>query len=248
MGVEKTNGPNGYDLAYVKTPGKSPTIVFLGGYRSDMDGTKALYLEQLAKEQGYGFLRFDYGGHGVSGGAFKDGTIGSWTEDALFMIDHQTQGDLILAGSSMGGWIALLCALKRPERVKALLGIAAAPDFTLWIEEELTAQHRAELAEKGYFEEPNEYSDEPYLFTAALLEDGRKQALLGGEIALDIPVRLAQGMKDTDVPWQTAHRIKNAITGKDVEVLLVETADHRFSRPEDLELLGRTVLDLAARI
>lgn len=248
MELQKTKGPNGYDLAYVKAKGKAPTLIFMGGYRSDMEGTKALHLEKIARDNGYGFLRFDYGGHGLSGGAFEEGTIGSWTEDALYMIDHIVDGDVIIAGSSMGGWIGLLCALKRPDRVKGLIGIAAAPDFTTWIEEELSDDHKTQLEEKGYFEEPNEYSDEPYIFTRALLEDGRKHALLHGPIELDIPVRLAQGMQDTDVSWQTAQRIKNAIIGGDVEVLLAEGGDHRFSRPEDLDLLGRTFLDLAARI
>ncbi len=248
MNVQKTNGPNGYDLAYMQVDGDAPTVIFLGGYRSDMEGTKALHLEALAQEKGFGFLRFDYGGHGISGGVFKDGTISSWAEDTLHMIDHHTKGDVILVGSSMGGWIALLCALKRPDRIKALVGIAAAPDFTGWIEDRLTGQNKKDLEEQGYFEEPNDYSDEPYMFTKALLEDGRANSLLEGDIAIDIPVRLLQGMKDEDVPWQTAHRIKNAITGGDVEVLLSESGDHRFSREEDLKILTETVLDLTGRI
>jgi pimeloyl-ACP methyl ester carboxylesterase len=253
--LQKIKGPNDYDLAYVHHAGNAPTLVFLGGYKSDMEGTKAIFLEELAQKHGYGFLRFDYGGHGLSGGDFKAGTIGSWGEDALFMIDNIVQGDAILAGSSMGGWIALLCAFKRPERVRGLIGIAAAPDFTTWIENQLTEGQKQDLDQKGYFEEPNDYSDEPYIFTKKLLQDGRTHALLDKSLALSIPVRLVQGKKDADVPWETAEKIKKALQrgqkegqSPDISLLYVEEGDHRLSRPQDLELLGRTFLDLAQNI
>lgn len=236
----------GYDLAYIKAEGESPTVIFLAGYRSDMEGTKAVYLEEQCRMRGQGFIRFDYEGHGHSGGDFAKGTLSLWTEDTLDVIDHLTQGPLVLVGSSMGGWISLLCAIQRPERVGALIGLAAAPDFTLEIEARLTNEHRQSLKDQGYFEEPNDYSDEPYMFTRALLEDGRKNCLLGGSINLDIPVRLIQGMWDTDVEWQKAYRIKNAITGGNTEVFLVEEGDHRLSRPEDLRLIDRTVVELSS--
>lgn len=244
--------PAGRRLAYVKTAATAggaglPGVVFLGGYRSDMEGTKALFLEEQCRARGQAFVRFDYSGHGRSEGDFADGTIGAWTQDALAVIDALTgDGPLILAGSSMGGWIALLCALQRPARVRGLIGLAAAPDFTLWIEDALTDDYRRQLAAKGYFEEANDYSDQPYVFTRALLEDGRKHALLAGgvEIPLDIPVRLIQGMRDADVEWQTAHRIRNALRGRDCEVFLIEDGDHRLSREPDLGLLGRVLADL----
>lgn len=243
--------PNGYDIAYVKVPASAggaalPTVIFMGGYRSDMEGTKALFLQAQCAARGQDFVRFDYGGHGVSGGAFADGTIGSWTDDALAVIDHLTDGKVILVGSSMGGWISLLCALKRPDRVAGLIGLAAAPDFTREVIERLSDDHKRQLTEKGYFEEPNDYSDEPYIFTQKLLDDGHARCLLDKPINLTIPVRLIQGMRDTDVEWQKAHRIKNAITGDDVEVILLETADHRLSRDEDLVVLGRILADLSA--
>ncbi len=237
------------DLAYIKTEGQAPTVIFLPGYKSDMEGTKATYLESRCKDKGQGFLRFDYAGHGVSGGDFKDGTIGSWTQDALDMIDSVTDGDLILIGSSMGGWIALLAALKRPERVKGLIGIAAAPDFTEGLyTREFNDEQRQTIDEQGFIEIPNEYSDEPYIFTKALIEDGRDHLLLEKGIDLCIPVRLIQGMKDADVEWQTAHRIKNAIeetaAQPDCDVLLIEDGDHRLSRPQDLDMIEKKLEEL----
>ena len=230
------------DLAYIKTDSvKSdlPTIVFLGGFRSDMEGTKATYLEEQCKKRGQGYVRFDYRGHGQSAGKFEDACISDWAQDALDIIDHCTVGPVILVGSSMGGWVSLLTAQKL-KRVEALVGLAAAPDFTIWMEEGMSAEQKQELKEKGFFYLPNDYGD-PYAITRKLLEDGRKNVLLDKEIKLDIPVRLIQGMKDADVEWQVAHRIKNAITGNDTEVILLENADHRLSSPEQLEVLNGTL-------
>lgn len=244
-------GPHGYEIAYVRTPPIDqglPGVVFMGGYRSDMDGTKALFLEQECAVRGQAFIRFDYGGHGKSGGAFVDGTIGTWMEDALAVIDQLTEGPQILVGSSMGGWISLLCALARPSRVACVIGLAAAPDFTRDVRAKMAPDHVRQMEEKGYFEEPNDYSPEPYIFTRALLEDGERRCLLDAPIPLTIPVRLIQGMQDADVEWQKAHRIKAALPGADVDVILIESGDHRLSRAEDLAILGRVLGDLTARV
>lgn len=235
------------DLAYVYTPpddngGKDyPYAMFLPGFRSDMDGTKALYLEEACRKRGQGFIRFDYSGHGRSGGRFEDGTIGRWKEDARAILDHLVpQGrKAVLVGSSMGGWIALLLAKERPESLAGLIGLAAAPDFTLGIEAEMSAGQTEEMAARGLISVANEYSDEPYIFTKALIDDGRENLFLNGTVYdFPFPVRLIQGMKDSDVEWQTAHRIKNALSGDaDADVLLIEEGDHRLSRPQDLDLI-----------
>ena len=224
-----------------------PTVMFCGGFRSDMEGTKAQFLEERCKARGQAYIRFDYSGHGASEGDFEDGTIGSWKDDTLAVLDALTQGPVILVGSSMGGWISLLAALARPERVCGLVGIAAAPDFTREIyHEQFDDAMRAQLAAQGYVDVPSEYSETPYRITRALIEDGENHCLLDREIALDIPVRLLQGMNDSDVPWQKAYRIKNALTSEDRgAVLLIESGDHRLSRPEDLELLDQQTLDLS---
>jgi pimeloyl-ACP methyl ester carboxylesterase len=214
---------------------------------SDMTGDKALALEEFCRTEGHAFLRFDYGGHGQSSGDFADGTIGSWTDDALAALDHLSEGPQILVGSSMGGWIMALVALARPERVAGLLGIAAAPDFTirLWDEELSTAQ-KDELTEKGFILMPNDY-DAPYTVTRQLIEDGRTQALLGGPIPIRCPVRLLHGLEDTAVPWQTALKIQEKLDSDDVEVMLIKNGDHRLSEDDDLERLRKTLGGLLHR-
>ena len=238
------------NLAYAYTEpdeeGKNlPTVMFCGGYASDMQGTKALYLEQQCKERGQGFVRFDYGGHGLSGGEFKDGTIGSWKDDSLAIMDHIDAEQFIVIGSSMGGWIALLIAGERTDKISGLIGIAAAPDFTRDIKDGLTRDQKDAMENLGYIEEPNDYSDEPYIFTKALLEDGEKRCLLDQEHTFPFPVRLLHGMEDTDVPWQVAFRIKNSIIDGDVDVTLVETAGHSMSRDEDLALIDTRVREIS---
>lgn len=225
-----------------------PTVLFCGGFRSDMEGTKATFLESLCKECGLAYVRFDYSGHGVSGGTFRDCTLSDWKADTLDVIDQLTQGDVIIIGSSMGGWLALLAAQERPERIKGVIGIAAAPDFTREIrDEQLNDEQRELLESQGYIEEPNDYSDEPYIFTKALFDDGDGHCLLDKELNIKVPVRLLQGMKDSAVPWQKAHRIKNCMKNSDfAEVFLIETGDHSLSRPEDLEFLKEQVLNLCA--
>ena len=236
--------PDGTPLAYAALPGAGPTVVFLGGYHSDMEGAKALHLRDHLAARGRAFLRLDYSGHGGSGGAFEDGSIGTWTEDAATVIAARAPGPLILVGSSMGGWIALLLARRWGGRVRAVLGIAAAPDFTeALIPGELTDADRATLARDGVLRRPSEYGD-PIPLTAHLLEEGRAHLLLPGPIAYAGPVRLLQGMADPDVPWRHALRIVEALPGPDARLTLIKDGDHRLSRPADLALLARTLDDL----
>jgi pimeloyl-ACP methyl ester carboxylesterase len=223
-----------------------PTVVFLGGFKSDMTGGKATALDAFCNARGFGFLRFDYSGHGASTGDFLDGTISRWTVDALAVIDKLTEGPLILVGSSMGGWIMLLAALQRRARIRGLVGIAAAPDFTeelIWRGLSDSDQHR--IMTQGRLEQPSEYSDTPYVITRALIEDGRKHLLLGGAIDLDMPVRLLHGMADPDVPYRHALRVAERLASRDIRVTLVKDGDHRLSRPEDLALLCGAVTELA---
>ncbi len=234
-------------LAYHFTPAVAPdlpTVVFLGGFKSDMNGTKAQFLEQTCRARGQAYLRFDYRGHGQSEGAFTQGCIGLWFEDALRIIDERTQGPLLLVGSSMGGWIGLLVARAGAARLKAFIGIAAAPDFTKEIWQGLDEAQLKTLMAQGVVYIPHAYGQEPYVITKLLLEDGGRHFLLEGALALMLPVRLLQGMHDNDVPWQTAFRIKKALQeggNQDVEVLLVEDGDHRLSREADLALLDQQV-------
>ena len=232
---------DGVELAWAHQPGSGPTVVFLPGYRSDMNGEKATALAAFCAANGRAMLRFDYSGHGASFGRFEDGTIGRWTEDALAVIDRETTGPLILVGSSMGGWIALLAALARPERVASLIGIAAAPDFTealMW--EAMTFEERATIMRDGVLHVPSQYG-EPYPITRALIEDGRTRLLLNDPIAIGCPVRLLHGQHDPDVPWEMALRIAEQLDSSDVQITLVKDGDHRLSRPQDLALLRRTL-------
>jgi pimeloyl-ACP methyl ester carboxylesterase len=223
-----------------------PTVVFLGGFKSDMTGGKAVALDALCNARGLGFLRFDYSGHGESSGDFLDGTISRWSGDALAVIDGLTTGPLILVGSSMGGWIMLLVALQRRQRIKGMIGIAAAPDFTeelIWRGLSGGDQHR--LMTQGRLEQPSEYSTEPTVITRALIEDGRSHLLLHDAIDLDIPVRLLHGMADPDVPYRHSVRLAERLTSRDVRVNLIKDGDHRLSRPQDLALLCDAVVELA---
>lgn len=235
-------------LAYRKQEGADkslPTILFLTGFCSDMEGTKAAFLADECAKRGQSYVRFDYRGHGISEGRFEDGTIGLWTQDALDILDRIADGKVILIGSSMGGWISLLVALKRRDRIHAVIGLAAAPDFTREIGDKATPEQNTLLKSEGRFPLPNDYSDKPYIITQNLIDDGEDYCLLDGPIAIDVPVRLIQGMKDADVPWQKAHRINNALTSQDKKVYLIEDGDHRLSRPEDLALLARLVAELS---
>jgi pimeloyl-ACP methyl ester carboxylesterase len=232
---------DGTELAWVRQEGTGPTIVFLPGFRSDMRGDKASGLAAFAAARGNAMLRFDYSGHGASGGDFLHGTIGIWVADALTAIDRLTTGDLLLVGSSMGGWIALLTALARPERVKALVGIAAAPDFTerlMW--DSMAPAERARLVRDGVLHIPSQYG-EPTPITLRLIEDGRDRLVLNAPIPFAGKLRLLHGQADPDVPWELALRIAERATTDNVEITLVKDGDHRLSRPRDLVLLYRTV-------
>ncbi len=234
----------GRRIAYHLTPGASPGVVFLGGFRSDMAGTKALHLETWATRTGRAFLRFDYSGHGQSSGRFEDGAIGDWAEDAVAAIGALTDGPQILVGSSMGGWIALLVARRLPGRLAGLVGIAAAPDFTADMESEFTEEDRESLAERGVLERPSDYAPEPYTFTRRLFEDGRQNLVLATPLHLPFPVRLLQGTADTDVDPAVALRLLNHATGPNIRLTLVKDADHRFSTPECLALIEASIEDI----
>jgi pimeloyl-ACP methyl ester carboxylesterase len=237
--------PDGRRIAYRLSPGRGPGVVFLGGFRSDMTGTKAQFLEAWARAQGRGFVRFDYTGHGASSGDFRSSGIGDWARDARDAILRLTQGPQVLVGSSMGGWIALLFARRAPARVAGLIGIAAAPDFTedsMWAG--FDARQRAELETKGEVRLPSEYDEEPYPITRHLIEDGRRNMVLREPLVLPFPVRLLHGTADLDVPVEVALRLMGHAEGPDVRLTLVKAADHRFSAPENLDLLARTLEEI----
>lgn len=237
--------PQNRRIAYNQLDGDGPGIVFLGGFKSDMTGTKAQFLEDWARERGRAFLRFDYSGHGESSEDFLDGCIGDWFEDALAAITTLTRGKQVLVGSSMGGWISLLVARAIPERVAALVGIAAAPDFTedsMW--DGFDAAQRAALERDGQVALPSEYSDEPYIITRRLIEDGRTRLVLREPLSLPFPVRLLQGSADEDVPPSVALRLFEHADSPDMRLTLVKGADHRFSEPDNLAHLSQTLTDL----
>jgi pimeloyl-ACP methyl ester carboxylesterase len=243
-GYAMLDGPNGR-IAHVASPGRAPTVVFLGGLRSDMTGTKATFLDAWCRARGQGFVRFDYTGHGASAGRFEDGTIGAWSADATTVLDRRTEGKVVLVGSSMGGWTMLNVALARPDRIAALVGIAAAPDFTedlLW--DRWDEATRATLLRDGVVIEPNPYDPAGYPCTRALIEDGRRHLCLRAPIPLACPVRLLHGQRDDAVPWRTSLRLAECLAGGDVQVTLIKDGDHRLSREADLSLLGRTLAAL----
>jgi pimeloyl-ACP methyl ester carboxylesterase len=228
-------------LAYCATAGTAPGIVFLGGFGSDMTGAKATALEQATVARGGAYLRLDYSGHGQSEGRFTDGTIGDWFADALAVFDAMTTGPQIVVGSSMGGWMALLLARARPAQVKAIVGIAAAPDFTTRLmSEELTPEQRETLLRDKVLYRPSDYGD-PMPITLKLVEDGNRHLLLDRPVPFTGPVRLLHGQHDPDVPWQIALRVAAAMESDDVRVILVKDGDHRLSRPQDIQLIIETV-------
>jgi pimeloyl-ACP methyl ester carboxylesterase len=223
----------------------APGIVFLTGFKSDMTGTKASVLDEFCHARGFGFLRFDYSGHGASSGDFLDGTISRWFADALAAFDRLTEGPQILVGSSMGGWIMLLAALARPNRIAGLIGLAPAPDFTeVLIWNRLAAEARDQLMRDGRLEQPSAYSDEPTIITRALIEEGRRHLLLSAPIGIRCPVRLLHGMADPDVPHRLSLDLAARLVSSDVRVTLIKDGDHRLSRAEDLALLGATIEEL----
>ncbi len=231
-------GANGVSLAYRYRPGCTPTVIFLPGYMSDMRGSKALALDAWAVARGQSYLRLDYSGCGASGGDFADGSISRWSADVAAVLDHLGLTRPLLVGSSMGGWIALRLALMRP--VVALIGIAAAPDFTDW-GLLLTEADRGLLAEQGYIERPSAYGSEPYRYTRTFIDDAVANRVLTGDIAINVSVRLLHGQADPDVPWQLSLDVAARLRSADVQVLLVKDGDHRLSRLRDLALLTATL-------
>lgn len=235
----------GRSLAYHKSDGAGPTVVFLGGLKSDMEGTKALYLQDWARARGQAFLRFDYSGHGESSGRFEDGCIGDWHHDTLAMIDALTDGPLIVVGSSMGGWQALLLARARPDRIAGMVTIAAAPDFTedgYWAS--FSQAEKEALERVGHVERPSDYM-EPYIITKRMIEDGRAHLVLRAHLSLPFPVRCLQGTADTAVSTETALRLLEHADCPDMRLTLVKDADHRFSDGPCLGLIEAAVAELS---
>jgi len=223
----------------------TPTIVFLHGHGSDMDGTKALVVEEWARHQNFGCIRFDYTGHGQSDGNMLDATIGQWKADCLAVIDQLVPGKCYLVGSSLGGWLMLLVAIARPEKISGLIGIAAAPDFTeelIW--NALSKDQQKTMALNGQIALPNPYEESEVVYPYQLITEGRDHLVLGGMMPISCPVRLLHGMKDEEVPWQTANRIAEAIAHKNVQVLFDEDANHRFSEPDQLDTLLATLAEI----
>lgn len=239
--------PDGERVAWRKVEGKGPAVVWLGGFKSDMAGTKAQALADWAMARGRAYVRFDYLGHGESSGAFEAGTITRWREDALAVLDALTDGPVVLVGSSMGGWIACLAAMAAPERVKAMVLIAPAPDFTeKLMKPEIPPEGLADLARDGVWLRPSEYG-EPYPITRELLEDGARWSILEAqEVPIEAPVRILQGGEDPDVPWSHALQLAHAIKGPDVVFTLIKDGDHRLSRPQDLARLIAALEDVVS--
>ena len=242
--MEHIDTPQGRRIAYELIPGERPGIVFLGGFRSDMEGSKALHLREVARREGRGFLRFDYSGHGSSSGRFEDGSIGDWAQDAEAAL-ALTQGPQILVGSSMGGWISLLLAKRLSERIHAMILIAPAPDFTengFWAG--MDEPTRVRLMEQGSIQVPSEY-EEPYIITRRLIEEGRGNLVMHEPLPLPFPIRILQGTADTAVPTDWAVRLLNHMEGPDARLLLVKDSDHRFSEPRELALIEETLTSLS---
>jgi pimeloyl-ACP methyl ester carboxylesterase len=232
-------------VAYRHRPGRGPTIVFLPGYMSDMEGGKATALDQWAEAEGRAMLRFDYPGCGISSGEFERQTLHGWRGSVLALIDEVVEGPVVLVGSSMGGWLMLLAALARPQRVTGLVGIAAAPDFTSW---GFTDEQKMTILRDGRLEEPSPYGETPYVTTRAFWESAEALRLMFAPIDLDCPVRLLHGRLDTDVPWEWSLEILQRLRSADVQLALVKDGDHRLSRDGDIALLIATVKTLLEQL
>ena len=242
---EGVRAADGTPIAHAATPGRRPGVLFCGGFRSDMTGTKASWLEAACRGRGLACVRFDYRGHGATAGRFEDGTIGGWADDALRVLDGVTTGPVVLVGSSMGAWIAALLVRRRPERVAGLVTVAAAPDFTedlIWDAEPEAV--RQTLWRDGVWYRPSDYGPDPDPITLTLIEEARECLVLRRPLAFDGPVRLIHGMADRDVPWQRSLALAEALTGADARLILVKDGDHRLSRPQDLDLLTGTVMSV----
>ncbi len=249
MGFSKLKRENTGFIAYNRFYKKNknlPEIIFLGGLKSNMSGNKATYLEMLCKDREQTYTRFDYLGHGLSSGEFVQGTIGQWLSDALAIIDHVTQGPLILIGSSMGGWLMTLAALARPERVHALIGIASAPDFTeelIWAS--LTENQRKDFVSQGIIQAPSQYEEEGFPITLQLIEEGRDHLVLPKVIDIHCPVHLIHGAADKDVPWMLSRRLARRIKSPEVTLTLVKNGDHRLNTPHALGRLRSLINEVS---
>lgn len=255
MSISYLSNSKGLKLAFVHSQadeqgGDLPALVFLSGFKSDMSGIKALFLEERCRRLGQEFLRFDYSGHGQSEGEFVDGTIGAWLDDTREMLAYAIKAaEVIVVGSSMGGWLALRLLIDSPKdvpQIKGVIGIAAAPDFTKDIMEQFTPEEYVSLKNNGRIEQPNEYSDEPYVFTRALFEDGEKQSLLDPvqPYKTQAMITLLQGRKDNSVHWTKAQRIAQAFDGPQTKVIFIDEGDHSLSRPSDLAVLDEQILQM----
>ncbi len=238
-------GTPGNRLAFRRVKGKEPTVVFLPGYASDMQGSKALALEAWALRKGQALLRLDYSGCGESDGSFEDGTLERWRDDALLVIQRIERGPVVLVGSSMGGWIALLVAAALGDQVRGLIGIAAAPDFTDW---GFTSEEKGKLERAGRLERASEHGPETMVTTSAFWTSGQAHRLLATEIDLACPVRLLQGQRDDAVPWEIALRLADKLRSADVQVSLIKDGDHRLSREQDIALFLLTLEGLLSAI
>jgi pimeloyl-ACP methyl ester carboxylesterase len=238
---------DGVRLAWRRVRGAGPTVVWLGGFKSDMAGTKAQALADWAAASGRDFLRFDYSGHGLSDGDFAQGTIGRWRDDAMTVVGALVEGRAILVGSSMGGWIACLVALARPQAVASLVLVAPAADFTsklMW--PQFSPEQQAELQSAGLVMRASAYDAAGYPITRELIEEGARWSILDGPVGIDLPVRILQGGRDPDVPWRHALALAEALTSEDVVFTLVRDGDHSLSRPQDLARLTAAIEEAVA--
>lgn len=242
--------PDGTAIACHRSSGKAPGVIFMGGFMSDMTGTKAMTLEGWCHTQGQAFLRFDYSGHGASSGRFEDGTIGRWAAEAIAVLDRLTEGPQILVGSSMGAWLMLLAALARPERVAGLLGVACAADFIdnmIW--QALDGPARERLEQEGVIYVPSDYDEMPCPITLRLIEEARRHNLLDRDaLPIHCPVRLLHGMQDASVPWRNSLRVAERVASDDVHIVLVKDGEHRMSRDQDLAMLTSMLAELIAHV
>jgi pimeloyl-ACP methyl ester carboxylesterase len=237
--------PDGQTVTYRRHAGAGPALVWLGGFKSDLTGTKADHLHRWAERRGQGFVRFDYFGHGASSGDFRAGTISRWLDDTLAVLDELTEGPAVLVGSSMGGWLATLAALRRRERIQGIVYVAPALDMTELFWAQMPGEVQAEILTKGEWARPSAYGPDPYPITRTLIEDGRRHAVLDRTIALDVPIRILHGQDDSDVPWRHSLRLIDALAGRDVVLTLVKGGDHRLSTPADLRRLETAVEELS---
>ncbi len=238
------------DISYVsykpENTNNLPTVVFLHGLKSDKEGTKALYIEKQCKERNQPFIRFDFSGHGKSEGIYQDCNISTWVNDAKDVINNLIDGKAVLVGSSMGGWVSLIVARDMKEKISALIGIAAAPDFTEEIyNDKFNDAQRNEIKEKGIIKIASEYSDEPYIFTYDFIMDGKKNLLLDKRLDINIPVRIIQGKKDSDVPYEKANKIYEIISSNDKKLIFIEEGDHRLSKPDELEIIDSNIKEVS---